>query len=448
MRPQAGPPREYHFPKFERRSLENGLRIIVAPVPKLPVVTVLAVIDATAVADPAGKEGLAELTAQALRDGTAEIDGASLTLEFEKLGTSLEVGADWDSTVASLTVLRDKIDETFALFSSVIKSPAFRVEDIDRLRSERLAERVQILDEPRGLAEESFSRFVYASDSRYSEPMSGSSSAISAITRDDVVEFHSTNYAPDATTLILVGDLSVEEGVGLAESSFGAWSGKRAPRATASDRQARMERGSLIVSKPDAAQSELRVGHVGVPRTNSDYFPIVVMNAVLGGLFSSRINLNLREAHGYTYGASSYFDWRRQAGPFVISTAVQSEVTGAAIAETLKEIDRMRTEEIAKEELSLATDYLEGVFPIRYETTGAIASALANMVTFGLPEDYYDTYRSNIGAVTTRDVLNAAKTHVKPDELQIVVVGNSEVLKPQIEALAVGPLSVLDTPVP
>jgi zinc protease len=172
------------------------------------------------------------------------------------------------------------------------------------------------------------------------------------------------------------------------------------------------------------------------------------MNAVLGGLFSSRINLNLREAHGYTYGASSYFDWRRQSGPFVISTAVQSEVTGAAISETLKEVDRMRSEEIAEDELSLATDYLEGVFPIRYETTGAIASALANMVTFGLPEDYYDTYRSNIGAVTTSDVLNAAKAHVKPDELQIVVVGNADVLKPQMEALSVGPLSVLDAPVP
>lgn len=447
-RPKPGPPREYHFPKFEQRSLENGIRIIVASVSKLPVVTVLAVIDATAVADPAGKEGVAEITAQALRDGTTEIDGASLTLEFEKLGTSLEVGADWDSTVGSLTVLRDKLDKAFALFSSVIMSPAFRAEDVDRLRSERLAERVQILDEPRGLAEESFARFTYASSSRYSEPMSGSSRAISTITRDDIIDFHSTNYAPDATTLILVGDLTVEEGVRLAEISFGKWTGKRAQRTVAMDRPARTERGSQIVSKPEAAQSELRIGHVGVPRTHGDYFPIVVMNAVLGGLFSSRINLNLREAHGYTYGASSYFDWRRQAGPFVISTAVQSEVTGAAISETLKEIDRMRQDEIGEEELSLATNYLEGVFPIRYETTGAIAAALANMVTFNLPVDYYDTYRSHIGAVTTHDVLRAAKAHVKPAELQVVVVGDSTILRPQIEALDIGPLGILDTPVP
>jgi Predicted Zn-dependent peptidases len=447
-RPQPGPPREYHFPKFEQRSLANGLRLIIAPVPKLPVVTVLAVIDATAIADPEGKEGVAEITAQALRDGTAEIDGTSLTLELEKLGTSLEAGADWDSTVASLTVLRDKIEKAFALFSSVIMSPAFRAEDIERLRSERLAERVQILDEPRGLAEESFARFVYAGNSRYSEPMGGSTKSVSGITRDDVVQFHSANYTPDATTLIIAGDLTVEEGVDLAEKAFGKWTGKRAAGPSALNRVGRAERSVQIVSKPDAAQSELRIGHAGVPRIHPDYFPIVVMNAVLGGLFSSRINLNLREAHGYTYGASSYFDWRRQAGPFVISTAVQSEVTGAAISETLKEIDRMRQDEIAGEELSLATDYLEGVFPIRYETTGAIASALANMVTFSLPNDYYDTYRSNIAAVTTHDVLAAAKAHVIPQEIQIVVVGNPTILRPQIEALGLGSVSVLETPVP
>lgn len=424
------------------------MQIIVAPFPKLPVITVLAVIEATAIADPKGKEGLAEITAQALRDGTLEIDGATLTLELEKLGTSLEAGASWDSTVASLTVLSEKIEKAFTLFSSVVMSPAFRAEDIDRLRSERLAERVQILDEPRGLAEESFERFLYADTSRYSEPMSGSSASVSGITRDDVVAFHANNYSPDATTLILVGDLSVDEGVRLVSDAFGGWSGKKKTKAAVVDLPARNGRASQIVSKADAAQSELRIGHVGVPRSHPDYFPIVVMNAILGGLFSSRINLNLREAHGYTYGASSYFDWRRQSGPFVISTAVQSEVTGAAISETLSEIDRMRQEEIGEEELSLATSYLEGVFPIRYETTGAIAGALANMITFGLPEDYYDTYRAQIASVTTQDVLQAAKSHVKADELQVVVVGNVEVVKPQLEGTNVGPTNVLETPTP
>lgn len=447
-KPQPGPSREYHFPKFEVRSLDNGIRVVIAPVRKLPIVTVLAVIDATAISDPKGKEGLGEVTAQALRDGTQEIDGTRLILELERLGTSLEVGADWDSTVASMTVLRDKLDDSFKLFSDVIMSPAFRKEDIDRLRSERLAERLQILDEPRGLAEESFARFLYADGSRYAEPMSGSSESVTAISRDDVVNFHAANYSPDATTIIVVGDLSADEGTALVEYAFGKWQGKRASKTKAMDRQGNSAMGSQIISKADAAQAELRIGHVGVPRSHPDYFAIVVMNAVLGGLFSSRINLNLREAHGYTYGASSYFDWRRQAGPFVVSTAVQTEVTGNAIAETLKEIDRMRAEEIDLSELSLATSYLEGVFPIRYETTAAIAAALANMVTFELPNDYYDTYRSRISSVTTADVLRAAKNHINPDRLQIVVVGDAPILKPQIEALQRGQLAILENVTP
>ncbi len=443
-RPQPGPAREYHFPKFEARLLDNGMRVIVAPVRKLPIVTLLAVIDATAVSDPQGKEGLAELTAQVMREGTAELNGAELTLEFEKLGTSLEAGADWDSTVASMTVLRGKLDKAFSLFSQVLTTPAFRNEDVERLRAERLAERLQIIDEPRGLADESFSRFLYEEGSRYAEPMSGSSRSVSAITREDVTSFYESNYSPSATTLIMVGDLTIDEGEALARDAFGSWQRSSIAKVVKADSAARTSRASQIVTKSDAAQSELRVGHVGVPRVHEDYFPIVVMNAVLGGLFSSRINLNLREAHGYTYGASSYYDWRRQSGPFVISTAVQSEVTGEAISEILKEIDRMRSEEIGQDELTLATSYLEGVFPIRYETTAAIAAALANMVTFKLPENYYDTYRTNIASVTTGDVLRAAGEYVNPDRLQVVVVGDANLLTSPMEALQIGPLTVRD----
>jgi zinc protease len=422
--------------------LDNGITVIIATVTKLPLVSVATVIGATASVDPVGKEGLAELTAQALKEGTLDRNGVRIALDLEKLGTSLEAGADWDSTVASMTVLKSNLSRAFAIFADALKSPAFRQEDIDRLKAERLAERIQILDEPRGLADESFSRFLYASDARYAAPMSGSSKSISAITRDDVRGFYSEMYSPDATTVILAGDISVEEGLALVESAFGSWSGKKKTQKVSADKIARSSRAVEIVAKPDAAQSEVRIGHIGAPRLNEDYFSIVVMNAVLGGLFSSRINLNLREAHGYTYGASSYFDWRKQAGPFVISTAVQSEVTAAAITETLKEIDGMRGEEISQDELTLATSYLEGVFPIRYETTAAIAGALVSMVTFGLPEDYFDTYRSNIASVTTASVLDAARKYVRPEELQISVVGNPDLIRENIEALGIGPLSV------
>jgi len=441
-RPIPGPAREYHFPRFTKRVLGNGITVIVATVTKLPLVSVAIVLDATAISDAPGKEGTAELTAQALREGTLDRNGVQLALDLEKLGTSLEAGADWDSTVASITVLKENLKNAFSIVADALKSPAFRQEDIERLKAERLAERIQILDEPRGLADESFARFLYHPQARYAAPMSGSSKSVSAITREDVEAFYRENYSPSAMTVIFAGDLTIDEGVDLVESMLGSWSGIRKDRKIDADRTARTSRAVEIIAKPDAAQSELRIGHLGVPRTHADYFNIVVMNAVLGGLFSSRINLNLREAHGYTYGASSYFDWRKQSGPFVISTAVQSEVTAAAIAETLKEIDGMREKKIGEDELTLATSYLEGVFPIRYETTAAIAGALSNLVTFELPEDYFDTYRRKIAAVTTQDVLEAAREHVRPEELQIAVVGNPDLIRENVENLAIGPVSV------
>ena len=190
-----------------------------------------------------------------------------------------------------------------------------------------------------------------------------------------------------------------------------------------------------IVDRPGAAQTELRVGHIGIPRLHPDYFAVVVMNSVLGGLFSSRINLNLRERHGYTYGAFSAFHWRVQSGPFMVSTAVQTDKSGAAIREILTEIDRIRAEPITEEERSLAVDYLAGVFPIRYETTAAIAAGLAAMRVFGLPRDYFDTYRERILAVTADDVLRVAREHLRPSQLQILALGEAREIEPQLASL-------------
>lgn len=441
-RPTPGTRRDYEFPSFTRHQLENGVSLIIATVSKLPLVSIATVLDASAVYDPPGKEGLAELTAQAIREGTQDRGGATLTLDLERLGTSLETGADWDATIAAMTVLKDRLPEAFGILAEVLRSPAFREEDIQRLKAERLADRIQILDEPRGLADESFARFAYSGGARYGKPVSGSTKSVSAITRGDVVSFYDKHYSPPAVTVILAGDITAEAGVELVESTLGSWTGDWNPVSVEADEPSRSSRAVQLVNRPDAAQSELRIGHRGVPRTHADYFPITVMNGILGGLFSSRINLNLREKHGYTYGASSYFDWRRQAGPFVISTAVQSEVTAPAISEVMKEIERMRSANVGDEELSLATSYLEGVFPIRYETTSAIASALAGMVTFGLPDDYFNNYRANIAAVSPESVLNAAREHVRPDQLQVTVVGNAGLIQEGVESLQLGPVSV------
>jgi zinc protease len=204
------------------------------------------------------------------------------------------------------------------------------------------------------------------------------------------------------------------------------------------DRTVGAARRVRIVHKPDAPQSELRVGHRGLARPHPDYFPVVVMNALLGGLFSSRINLNLREKNAFTYGAHSGFDWRRGAGPFVVSTAVKTEVTAAATNEILKEIDALRAVTVSAEELSLAPAYLDGVFPIRYETTSSVASAIASATVFGLEDDYFTTYRAKVRAVTAADVRRAAEMYLRPDELLILAVGDAELIREPMAALGLG----------
>jgi len=445
-RPLPGPAREYHFPSFVRHTLANGLSIIVAPVEKLPVVTVLAVIDAGATNDPHGLEGLAQLTAEALREGTAKYTGLEILEGFERIGSSLEAGADWDSTIVSMTLLKEHVSKGQALLAELLTAPSFPENEIERLKAERLAERLQILAEPRGLADESFSKFLYPEGTRYSEPMSGNSTSISAIARQDVADFFASRYTPDATTLIIVGDVSVEEAVDLIEATLGSWKGEKAAGPSVERQATRRAKGLEVIRKADAAQAELRLGHKGVSRSHPDYFSVVVMNAILGGLFSSRINLNLREKHGYTYGASSYYDWRCEPGPFVIATAVQSEVVADALRETLSEIDRIRSEKIPEDELSLATSYLEGVFPIRYETTSAIAAALANLVVFSLPDSFYGEYRQNIRGVSTADVLKAAQTYVIPEELRVVIVGDPAIVVAPLKKLKFSDVS-LQSPV-
>ena len=444
QRPAAGPPRAYHFPAFERRVLRNGLRLVVAPVRKLPVVTVLAVVDAGAVCDPVGEEGVALLTARLLGEGTAALSGDELTSRFEQLGTSFDATAGWDSVAASMTVLTSKLDAALALMGQVLLAPSFPEREVERLKAERVAEILQGRAEPRGLADELFEQLLYAPDSRFARPDGGSEASVAALTRDRVGAFYTARYRPGATTLIVAGDVSADDAERLADRVFGGWEGSAPGRVSATATPARAARAVHVIAKEDAPQSELRIGHVGLPRQHPDFFPVTVMNAVLGGLFSSRINLNLREEHAYTYGAHSGFSWRRAAGPFVVDAAVQSDVTEAAAREVLKEIDRMRTEEIAEAELSLATSYLDGVFPIRYETTAAIASALAGLVVYELPDDYYDDYRRHVRAVTRADVLRAAQTHLHPDRLQLLAVGDPAVIAGPLDAMGFGPLTVYD----
>ena len=444
-RPTPGAPRAYQFPRFERGALSNGMRLVVAPITKLPIVTVTALVDAGAVCDAAGRAGLARLTARLLLEGSTAGAGAGLVDRFERLGASVEAHADWDIAAITVTTLTDKLRPSFELLGELLREPAFQPREVERLKAERLAELLQLRAEPRGLADELFSRVLYDSRSRYALPDGGDEASVAAITREDALAFYRARYTPANVTLIVAGDVTTDGMVSLASEVLGPWSGGASARVTAVDAPAERGRALHLVTKADAPQSELRVGHIGLPRNHPDYFSAVIMNAVLGGLFSSRINLNLREAHGYTYGAHSYFDWRRQRGPWVVSTAVQSEVTDAAAREVLNEIERIRSAPISQDELSLATSYLDGVFPIRYETTAAIAAALGTLVVYDLPDEWYDIYRDRVRAVTTADVLTAAQRHLHPDALQMLVLGNAASIRERLEALGFGPLQLYDT---
>ena len=443
-RPQPGPRRDYHFPAFERRKFENGVELIVSPAHKLPLVTVAAVFDAGAVCDTAGREGTAQLVAKLLLEGTERSDGAELTERFERLGASIDAHADWDAAGVTMTVLGEHLTEAFALLGEVIRTPAFRQREFERLKAERLAELLQLRAEPRGLADEMFGRFLYVPESRYARFEGGDEQSVQRIEREHLLAFYESRYLPGCASIIVVGDVDVDRAEAIARQALGDWKGGGAKRLVADDHPARRERAVHLVAKMDAPQSELRIGHVGIPRNHPDFFQVNVMNAVLGGLFNSRVNLNLREAHGYTYGAFSAFDWRREAGPFLVHTAVRSDVTDAAAREIITEIDRMRAEAISAEELSLATNYLDGVFPIRFESTAAIAAALSVLALFGLPEDYYDTYRERVRAVSADQVLEAAQRYLHPEALQMVVVGDPAAIRGPLEAMHFGPLNLYD----
>jgi len=443
-RPAAAAPRPYHFPRFERRRLSNDMQLVVANVPKLPIATVLLLAEAGAVADPAGREGVAQLTAQLLLEGSESLDGAALTDQLEGLGATASASADWDVALVRCTALVENLPRALEILGGVLRAPAFPAREVERLKAERISDLLQLRADPGALADETFSRVLYENRSRYCLPAGGDENTVPPITREEVQEFYAARYRPEAMTVVIAGAMSIDEGEALIERVFGGWQGAAPDQVVVNDAPASRARQVHLVARPDAPQSELRIGHVGVPRSHPDYFAIVVMNAILGGLFSSRINLNLREQHGYTYGAHTGFDWRRHAGPFSADSAVKTDVTDAAIREVIMEIERMRAAPVSHDELSLATSYLDGVFPIRYETTDAIAGAIANMIVYDLGDDWLDRYRERVRAVTIDDVQRAAHAHLHPDALQVVVVGDAAAVRDKLDALGIGAVKLVE----
>ena len=442
--PTPGPVRPFHFPGVERTSLANGLEVVVAETRRFPVVTVELVANAGGTAEDEASAGIATLTASLLESGAGERTAGQIAESADGLGITLDSTTGWDVAQCGFTSLHARLEPGLELLADMVRRPTFPEAEVERLRVERLGTLAHRRTDPSALATELFSRYTYTANTPFARPVGGTSTTVRALRRDQVAAFHAARYAPAGSALVGAGDVGLDELAALAERYFGNWKGESLPAAIPSVTP-RSEQATVVVAhRPGAVQSEIRLGHVGVERGAPDYTHITVMNTILGGSFSSRLNMNLRERRGYTYGVSSLWTARRQRGAFYASTAVQTEVTAHAVEEILREIQGLRQTEVSPGELRDARDYLAGVFPLTVETTTGVAARLAGLVTYGLPFDYYRSHRERILAVTADEVLQAARRRLHPERAVVVVAGDADRVRAPLEALGIGTVEVVD----
>lgn len=436
--PAPAPIRTFRFPRVERLDLDNGIAFYSARHGDLPLVTLRAVIDAGAASEEAGEEGLAWLTASALEGGTKRRSGEALAWELERLGAEVETLTTWDALNVEITIHAAKLADGLDLLAGIVREPAFPAREVDRLRNEQLAEILRRSTEPRGLADDAAARYIFAETSTYARPIIGIEERVQSFDSKAAARFHRRRFTPGNTAIVVVGAVTADAAAAEVSRAFGDWRGERdpAPEPTTDPHAARTT--VFIVDRPSAVQSELRIGHVGVPRHHEDYYPLLVLNTIVAGAFTSRLNMTLREKHGFTYGVRSSFVFRRAAGPFVIQTAVASDVTARAVEETLRELTGIRDQGVSADEVRAARDYLKGTLPLEMQTTQHIAARIADLHTFQLPVDYFESYRERIAAVTSNEVARVAREHLHLDRMSIIVVGNAAEIEQDLRALGFG----------
>ena len=450
-RPGAGEPRDYHFPRFTRATLDTGLELITAHLPGRPLLVghmLLHGSGAGATGEAAEQAGASVLAARAMTEGTRRRAAIELIEASERLGAEIAADSGWDSFAVSVEVPRSRLAPALELLAEVALEPSFPDDEVQRLRDERLNDLLQARAEPRRRVERAFAETLYAPGAAYGRPQGGTEITVPGLDRDTLAARHAALIERSRATLVLAGDLAGIDASALVADVLGGWSGAGRPAADpgsavpAADMRAPGGR-VVVVDRPGSPQSELRIGHVGVPRRTDDFHAISVLNAILGGLFGSRLNALLREQKGYTYGVHSSLDTRVGAGPFAVRTAVQTELTEPAIVDTLAELRRIGEAPVTDEELATARDYLVGVFPLRYETSGQVAGAIAGLVATGLPDDELDRYRPAVAAVSPEQVLEAARTRIRPAEVSVVLVGDAEAFLPALESAGIGAVEVV-----
>jgi len=440
--PEPGALRDFSFPAVERRDLPGGLDLRVARLSRLPVVSVVLFLRAGESTLEETRAGLACLAGDTLEGGTRRRSGSDLSEALERVGARLSVSTGWEGTSVSLSCLAERLEEALPLLVETVREPAFPEEEVARARDHALAGIRQRAMDPASQASDAAARRYFAPGVPYARPLGGTVASVEPLGRGHLSGYADAFYRPGGGGLVVVGDVDADEIEAMASSLFGGWAGAP-PAADIFDVEpAARTRTLQVVDRPGAVQSEIRVGHVGIARSDPDVFAVTVLNTLLGGAFTSRLNLNLRERNGFTYGVRSRFSLRSRPGAFSVRTAVGTEVTAQAVREILAEIQGLVDGGPGQGEVEAARDYVAGTFPLRQETVGQVAARVVELIIYGLEDDYHDRYRDRIRAVEVEDVHEVAQRHLRPAEAQIVVVGDADGVAPGLEALGLGTVDV------
>lgn len=446
--PVPGADRPFHFPRIVRRTLPNGLEIRAVRHRSVPVVAIVLLVPGGSSVDPADAHGLVSITSGLLDEGSRGQSALEIADRVARIGGDLDLEAGMDAVVVGLTTLDRFFETGLELVHEIVSVPNLENDDFNRIRNLRLERLKQMKDHAAALAERVYARVLYGSHP-YGHLSLGSEAALTAMTLDGVRDLHAALFAPAGSTLVVVGDRPEEELLDVAAKMFDPW---RAARSSAPvDRDAalrpppEMPAVTLgVVSRPGAAQSELRIGHVCAPRSTPDYPALLILNTVLGGDFVSRLNLNLREAKGYTYGVRTGFNLRRGIGPFVVQTSVGTEVTGPAIQEALAEILAIAgSRPPTSEEVALAFASLSKGYPRGFETAGQVARSVAQLALHNLPDTYFEEYVPQLSRITAEDVGAAARRYLVPAKMTTLIVGDLDKIHGSLPGLGLGPHQLL-----
>ncbi len=441
--PKGGPVKPVVLPQGDAFTLANGLRVIHYYNPALPLVAAELVLRTGSAANPPGKSGLASFTAQMLDEGTKNRTALQIADQVAQLGAFLSTGASADDSTAQVMSLKSNFDQALELLADVVLAPSFPAEEIERQRSSLLAALRQLRENAPAVASQVALSALYGNRHPYGTLDIGTENAIKAMRRDDFLTFWKQHYVPGNAALVVSGAITRAELKTLAEAKFGAWQGSDSKPVVVSPAQPPSAR-LVLVDKPGAPQTALKVATIGAERKSPDYAALQVMNAALGGLFTSRLNNNLREQKGYTYGVSSGFQYHRMPGPFVISGSFRTDVTGPALSEIFKEIRAMQAKPMSAKELEGARNSQILSLPGHFDTNAAIGASLSNIFIYDLGLDYYNGLAKRFAAVSAKDAQTMVKKYLKPENLIVVGVGDKARIAPQFGQMKLGPVEYRD----